>query len=148
MSVAGRAKDFVVTGIGNSELEDLLKIEADRQSRTLQAESNPAGGFYFRSDHFNFAKAGVPALYAKGGDDLREGGIEAGKVASDDYAARYHQPSDEMHAGWKFDGMVEDLDALYAVGRTLADGDAWPQWYEGNAFRAAREQSRAGKQVR
>ncbi len=74
MSVAGRSRDFVITGKGNSELEDMLKGYADQQGRTLTPESNTAAGYYFRSDHFNFAKAGVPALYAKGGSDLVEGG--------------------------------------------------------------------------
>ncbi len=140
MSVGGRSKDFVVTGKGNSELEDLLKTQADKQGRVLVEEGNPAGGYYFRSDHFNFAKAGVPALYAKGGNDLVDGGTAAGKAASDEYAKRYHQPSDEIHDGWKFDGVVEDLQALYAVGSELAGGDAWPNWYEGNAFKAKRDE--------
>ncbi len=146
MSVAGRARDMVVTGKGNSELEDILKTHADRQQRTLVEEGNPAGGFYFRSDHFNFAKAGVPALYAKGGNDLVDGGTEAGKAASDEYARRYHQPSDEIHDGWKYDGIVEDLGLLYDVGHELADNDAWPNWYEGNPFKAARDAQRAQAQ--
>lgn len=143
MSVAGPARDFVVTGMGNSELEDILKTYADAQSRTLVPESNTAGGFYFRSDHFNFAKAGVPALYAKGGSDLVEGGTAAGKAASDDYAKRYHQPSDVYNPDWNLDGVVQDLEALYGVGRTLADGDQWPNWYNGNPFKAARDQMRS-----
>ena len=139
MSVAGRARDVVVTGKGNSELEDILKTYADKQQRTLVEEGNPAGGYYFRSDHFNFAKAGVPALYAKGGNDLLEGGVEAGKAASEVYAKRYHQASDEMHEGWKLDGVVQDLQALYGVGKDLAVQDKWPNWYEGNPFKAARD---------
>ncbi|PZQ30264.1 MAG: aminopeptidase [Stenotrophomonas acidaminiphila] len=102
MSVGGKSRDFVVTGKGNSELEDMLKVYADQQGRVLAEEGNPAGGYYFRSDHFNFAKAGVPALYAKGGNDLLDGGVEAGKAASE----------------------VEDT---------------WPNWYEGNPFKAARD---------
>ncbi len=139
MSVAGKSRDLVVTGKGNSELEDMLKVYADQQGRTLAEEGNPAGGYYFRSDHFNFAKAGVPALYAKGGNDLLEGGIEAGKAASDEYAKRYHQASDEMHEGWKLDGVVQDLQALYGVGKDLAVAGKWPNWYEGNPFKSARD---------
>ncbi|MCD7097792.1 M28 family metallopeptidase [Stenotrophomonas sp. MMGLT7] len=140
MSVAGRARDFTVVGYGNSELEDILKPVAALQGRTLHGESNPQNGSYFRSDHFNFAKAGVPALYADGGEDLREGGRAAGKRASDDYAKRYHSPADEYDpARWKLDGNVEDLQALYEVGKQLAGGDAWPNWYEGNPFKAARD---------
>ena len=139
MSVGGKSRDFVVTGKGNSQLEDLLKTQADQQRRVLVEEGNPAGGYYFRSDHFNFAKAGVPALYAKGGNDLVEGGTEAGKAASEEYGKRYHQPSDEVHAGWKLDGITQDLQALYGVGKELAAGDTWPNWYEGNPFKAARD---------
>ena len=139
MSVGGKSRDFVVTGKGNSELEDLLKVQADQQGRTLVEEGNPAGGYYFRSDHFNFAKAGVPALYAKGGNDLVEGGVEAGKAASEEYGKRYHQPSDEVHEGWKLDGIVQDLQALHGVGKELAAGDTWPNWYDGNPFKAARD---------
>jgi Zn-dependent M28 family amino/carboxypeptidase len=147
MSVAGRSRDFVVTGKGNSELEDMLKAHADRQGRVLAEEGNTAAGYYFRSDHFNFAKAGVPALYAKGGSDLVEGGTEAGKVTGAEYARRYHQPSDEVHEGWRYDGIVEDLDALHGVGRDLAAGDRWPNWYEGNPFKAARDRMMSGKQA-
>lgn len=139
MSVGGKSRDFVVTGKGNSQLEDMLKVYADQQGRVLTEEGNPAGGYYFRSDHFNFAKAGVPALYAKGGNDLLEGGVEAGKAASEEYAKRYHQASDEMHEGWKLDGVVQDLQALYGVGKDLAVEDKWPNWYEGNPFKAARD---------
>ncbi|HST43659.1 MAG TPA: M28 family metallopeptidase [Luteimonas sp.] len=142
MSVAGAARDMVVVGKGNSELEDILATFTGPQQRTLVAETNPAGGFYFRSDHFNFAKAGVPALYAKGGDDLVSGGRAAGEAAGKAYTTdRYHKPADEFDAGWDFAGVLQDLDALYGVGRTLADGDRWPQWNAGNPFRAAREAS-------
>jgi len=143
MSVGGRARDVVVTGKGNSELEDILLTHAGAQQRTLVEEGNPAGGFYFRSDHFNFAKAGVPALYAKGGSDLLEGGSEAGKLVGEEYARRYHQPSDEIHDGWRFDGIAEDLELLHAVGQELASGERWPNWYEGNPFKAARDTQRA-----
>lgn len=139
MSVGGKSRDFVVTGKGNSQLEDMLKVYADQQGRVLAEEGNPAGGYYFRSDHFNFAKAGVPALYAKGGNDLLEGGVEAGKAASEEYAKRYHQASDEVHDGWKLDGVVQDLQALYGVGKDLAVEDKWPTWYDGNPFKAARD---------
>jgi len=139
MSVAGRSRDFVVTGIGSSELEDILKPIAAMQGRRLEGEAAVQGGFYFRSDHFNFAKAGVPALYAKGGGDLREGGKAAGKKAAEAYARNYHQPSDEFDPSWNLDGVVEDLEALYGVGRELAAGDRWPNWYEGNPFKATRD---------
>jgi len=134
---------MVVVGLGSSELEDLLKAEADKQDRVLRAEATPESGFYFRSDHFNFAKAGVPALYAEGGEDLVEGGTAAGRAAAQEYTdLRYHKPADEFDPAWNLEGVLQDLEALYAVGRELADGDGWPNWYEGNPFRAAREASR------
>lgn len=140
MSVAGKARDFVVTGYGSSELEDILKPIAAEQDRTLRGETSVQSGFYFRSDHFNFAKAGVPALYADGGEDLLEGGAEAGKQAADDYAKHYHGPSDEYYPEkWKLDGTVQDLQALYGVGKQLAGGNQWPNWYEGSEFKAARD---------
>ncbi len=140
MSVAGKSHDLVVVGKGNSELEDILKTITDQQGRTLEQESTPQSGFYFRSDHFNFAKAGVPALYTEGGENLVDGGVAAGQAAGKDYNTnRYHKPGDQFDASWKLDGVIEDLQALYGVGRVLVDGDQWPNWYKGNAFRAARD---------
>ena len=141
MGVAGKAKDMTVVGMGNSELEDILKPIAAKQGRTLVEESNPAGGYYFRSDHFNFAKAGVPALYTDAGTDLVEGGKAAGDAAGEDYNDnRYHKPGDEYDpATWKLDGAIDDLTAVYDVGLQIANGDTWPNWYKDNAFRAARD---------
>ena len=148
MSVTGKARDLTVVGLGNSELEDVLKPIAQKQGRTLVQEAHPEAGGYFRSDHFNFAKAGVPALYTDGGTDLVEGGKAAGDAAGKDYNEhRYHKPGDEYDPDtWKLDGTLDDLAAVYEVGLQLANGDAWPNWYEGNAFRAAREKMMAGKQ--
>ncbi|QDH68849.1 M28 family metallopeptidase [Marilutibacter alkalisoli] len=140
MPVIGPSRDMSVVGLGNSELEDILKTHADAQGRVLVPEGAVEAGYYFRSDHFNFAKAGVPALYAKGGDDLVDGGVEAGQAAQRDYRDnRYHKPADEFSADWNMDGVMQDLEALYGVGRDLAGSDRWPRWYEGNAFRAAQD---------
>jgi len=141
MGVAGKTRDLVVTGLGNSELEDILKPIAAKQGRTLVEEGNPAGGYYFRSDHFNFVKAGVPALYPDAGSDLIEGGKAAGAAAAQDYVDNhYHKPSDEYDPNtWKLDGIVDDLTAAYDVGMTLANGNQWPNWYQGNAFKALRD---------
>ncbi len=147
MPVIGRTRDFTVIGYGNSELEDVLRPIAERQSRILRPESAPEKGFYYRSDHFNFAKAGVPALYAKGGVDHFEQGEAYGIEKQAEYTRdRYHQPSDEYDPSWDLRGMVEDLNALYAVGRNLAAGEDWPNWYEGNEFKATRDASRAPAQ--
>jgi len=143
LPVHGQARDMVVTGFGSSELEDILASIAKEQGRTLHAEAAPEAGYYFRSDHFNFAKAGVPALYAKGGEELVEGGAAAGRKKAEDYTEhRYHKPGDAFDPAWNLSGVLQDLEALHGVGRVLADGDKWPNWYEGNPFRATRESSR------
>jgi len=145
MPVIGKARDMTVVGFGSSQLEDLLRPIAREQGRTLHAEATPEDGFYFRSDHFNFARAGVPALYAKGGDDLVAGGTVAGRQAQIDYRDhRYHKPSDQYDPSWQLDGVMQDLEALYGVGRALAGSDQWPEWYEGNAFLSAQQKLRAG----
>jgi Zn-dependent M28 family amino/carboxypeptidase len=147
MGVYGRTRDITVVGMGSSQLEDLLKPVAAAQGRTLHAESHPEAGGYFRSDHFNFAKAGVPALYIDGGEDLIDGGKAAGEAAAKDYGDhRYHSPADEYDAApWKLDGTMQDLAAVHDVGRTLAGSRQWPNWYDGNPFKAARDQALAGK---
>ncbi|GAB3368518.1 M28 family metallopeptidase [Lysobacter rhizosphaerae] len=145
MPVIGKARDMTVVGFGSSQLEDILRPIAREQGRTLHAEATPEDGFYFRSDHFNFARAGVPALYAKGGDDLLAGGTVAGRQAQIDYRDhRYHKPSDQYDPSWQLDGVMQDLEALYGVGRVLAGSDQWPEWYEGNAFLSAQQKLRAG----
>lgn len=142
MSVIGRVRDFTVIGIGSSELEDILRPIAEGQGRVLQPESAPQNGFYFRSDHFNFAKAGVPSLYAKGGVDHFEKGEEFGKQLAADYTAnRYHKPGDEFDPNWDLAGVKEDLDALFAVGQQIVTSEIWPNWYATSAFKATREAS-------
>lgn len=140
----GRARDMVVVGKGGSELEDLLAMALKAEGRRMVGESDVAAGYYFRSDHFSFAKAGVPALYVDSGTDLRDGGHAAGEAASHDYAEhRYHKPGDAFDpASWKLDGIVEDLDALYMVGARLANDGQWPNWTTGNPFKAARDAMR------
>ena len=147
MGVSGKARDLTVTGMGSSELEDILKPIAEKQGRSLHSESRPEAGGYFRSDHFNFAKAGVPALYVDSGDDLVEGGKAAGEAAAKDYNDnRYHKPGDQYDAAtWKLDGILDDLNAVYGVGRELTNSDKWPNWYKTNPFRAARDKMLSGK---
>jgi Zn-dependent M28 family amino/carboxypeptidase len=140
MAVIGRTRDIVVNGFGSSELEDVLKPIAAGQGRVLHAEDGIEKGYYFRSDHFNFAKAGVPALYAKSGLDHVEKGEDFGKQIAADYTAnRYHKPGDEYDPNWDLSGVMQDLHALYSVGRILAATDAWPNWYSGNEFKANRD---------
>jgi Zn-dependent M28 family amino/carboxypeptidase len=143
----GPAKDFIVVGLGNNNLDEILRPIAAKQGRELVAETEPEKGTFFRSDHFNFAKAGVPALYAKGGIDLLEGGREAGQAAIDDYVAhRYHKAADNYDPAWDLRGIVKDLQALYEVGGALVNSREWPNYREGSEFRAVRDASRKGRQ--
>lgn len=145
LNIVGATKDFEITGAGKSELEDLVKPIVASQNRRIVAEATPEKGHYFRSDHFSFAKLGVPMLSAAGGEYLVKGGIAAGKAAAEDYVAnRYHKPADEYREDWNWDGAVQDLDVYYRLGRQLADGTAWPNWYPTAEFRAIRDKSRAG----
>ena len=143
LQLPGRSRELTVVGLGNSELEDRLRRIAASQQRVLVGEAAPEQGQYYRSDHFNFAKAGVPALYAKSGLDLLDGGRSAGQAWSARYSReRYHQPGDEYDPAWDLSGIVDDLNALYRVGRELGSSRAWPNWYRSNEFRAARDASR------
>ncbi|MFN3965621.1 MAG: M28 family metallopeptidase [Silanimonas lenta] len=143
MSVIGPTRDLVVIGLGNSELDDLARRFAETQGRVLVEESAPQNGYFFRSDHFNFAKAGVPALYAKGGVDHVEKGSEYGLAWQADYVAnRYHKVGDNFDPAWDLRGVVQDLQLLFAVGHTLATSEAWPNYVEGNAFRKTEQRGR------
>jgi Zn-dependent M28 family amino/carboxypeptidase len=138
--VIGRARDMTVIGAGQSQVEDDLKQVLSLQGRVLTPEATPQYGFYFRSDHFSFAKAGVPALIAGPGLDLIEGGRTAGLAASADYTAhRYHTPNDTFDSNWDLSGTLEDIQTLYLLGRNLADGEEWPNWYPDSEFRAQRD---------
>jgi Zn-dependent M28 family amino/carboxypeptidase len=139
------AKDIVVIGYGASELDDILQKHASAAGKYLRADPEPEKGYFYRSDHVSFAKKGVPMLYADAGTDLVEGGEAAGKALGDDYTAnRYHQPSDEFDEGWDLSGMVQSMEILHAVGAEVAGSSAWPNWREGNEFRAIRDAARAG----
>jgi Zn-dependent M28 family amino/carboxypeptidase len=103
-------------------------------------DSHPEAGYFFRSDHFSFAKRGVPAVSFGSGEDRIDGGLKAGEAAGKEYTAKhYHQPSDEWQASWPFTGMARDLQLLYTVGSQLANSDQWPGWSKDSEFRAARE---------
>jgi Zn-dependent M28 family amino/carboxypeptidase len=145
-SLAGPAKNLTVIGMGKSELDGYLSSAAKAEGRTPEMEPTPEKGFYYRSDHFSFAKLGVPMVYFEGGDDLITGGKEAAKLAADDYEKnRYHAPADEYDEKWDWSGVMADLKLYYRVGRMLAMTDAWPNWNKGDEFRAIRDKSRGGK---
>ena len=142
MHVYGPTRDVVVVGYDSSELEDILREKAAAQDRVIKPEEHPERGGYYRSDHFNFAKQGVPMLYAEAGSDHLELGPDYIKARSAEYLKhRYHTVLDEVDDDWDLSGLVQDIELYFGVGLEVADGDGWPQWYEGNEFRAVRESS-------
>ncbi len=144
MSTIGATDDIVVVGYGNSQMDDYLRDVAAEQGREVVPESTPEKGFFYRSDHFNLAKKGVPMLYAEAGDKVRDqpegyGAEQAAKYVSE----RYHKASDEVHAQWDNGGIMQDLNAHFRIGVKISDSDNWPQWSDGNEFKAIREASLA-----
>ena len=140
-NVGGKMKDITVIGMGQSSLEDDLRTEAARQGRYLAPESNPVAGLYFRSDHFNFAKVGIPALIVESGIDHVEKGKAYGEQLNEDYNTnRYHQPDDEYDPEhWDMSGVVDDASLLFQLGKRLSFSDQWPQWKPGSEFRSLRK---------
>ena len=118
----GQTRDLTVIGFGASELDEYLRRAAAKQGRVLVPEPTPEKGFYYRSDHFNLAKQGVPMLYTKAGIDSPTKGAEYGRAWLEDYVAnRYHKPSDEYDASWDVSGMLQDIAVYYDVGLALAN---------------------------
>jgi len=141
MSVNGLTRDLTITGLGSSDLEEIIEKLAIQQGRYLQEEEAVQSGFYFRADHFSFAKAGVPTIYPSGGIDLIQGGMAAGRRAAEEYVRnRYHSPFDEYDDNWNLDGVLQDLQLLHDAGWELANSEHWPNWYEGSPFKARRDQ--------
>jgi Zn-dependent M28 family amino/carboxypeptidase len=138
----GRTKDVTVIGMGASDLDDYLRDAAAEQGRTLRPDPEAEKGFYYRSDHFNFAKQGVPALYTDTGVEFVGRPAEYSQQKRDEYTNNdYHQPSDEIKPTWDLSGAVEDAALMLAVGYRVANADKYPEWKPGNEFRAKREES-------
>ena len=138
----GRTSDVVVVGLGNSTLDDLAIAAAADQDRTVKPDSSPEKGFYYRSDHFEFAKQGVPALYSDTGVDYIDKPEGYGDEKRKEYIAEdYHKPSDEVKPDWDLAGAVDDAEWLYEIGRRVVEADEWPQWKDGIEFKAVREQT-------
>jgi Zn-dependent M28 family amino/carboxypeptidase len=139
MNMWGRTTDVVVVGYGASDLDDYLKDAATAQGRTVVPDPEPEKGFYYRSDHFHFARNGVPALYTDEGIDF-PGKPGYGLEVRERYTREdYHRPSDEVKPGWDVTGAVDDANLFVAVGRAVANASTWPEWKPGNEFRAIRE---------
>jgi Zn-dependent M28 family amino/carboxypeptidase len=140
INVNGRTKDMTFVGYGASDLDDYARDAAREQGRTIHADAEPEKGFYYRSDHFNFAKLGVPALDPDDGVDYVGKPESFSQRVRDDYTnKRYHQPSDVITPEWDLSGAAEDMKALFAVGYRVAQADKFPEWKPGNEFKAARD---------
>ncbi|MBB5886445.1 peptidase M20 [Xanthomonas sp. LMG 8992] len=148
MSPFGPSRDFGIYGTAKLELLDDLKRVAKGWDLRYTPDPKPEAGYFFRSDHFSFAKRGVPALSFAAGQDWVDGGVAAGKAASDDYTAkRYHQPGDEWQPNWTFAGAARDMQVLYTLGEELANSPQWPNWSRDSEFRATRDASAAQRQA-
>ncbi|MES2148311.1 MAG: M28 family metallopeptidase [Pseudomonadota bacterium] len=140
----GPARNFTISGNAKLDLLDQLIAKAKQWNLVYAADPLPEAGHFFRSDHFPFAKRGVPAFSFDTGDDMVEGGLAAGKAMRDAYVKdNYHQPSDQWSAQWSFLGTARDLEILYALGADLANSRDWPNWSNDSEFRPVRDQSAA-----
>jgi len=135
MSVLGKTKDVAVIGMGKSELEAYLEKAAKRQNRYLVQEGRPEAGYYYRSDHFSFAKQGVPALYAKGGEEpIDEATAQYRKRTNVIVTGCYHQVCDKFRENWDLSGIQQDAQLLFEVGYDLVSSDDWPKWKATSEF--------------
>jgi Zn-dependent M28 family amino/carboxypeptidase len=143
MNNFGATRDITVVGLGMSDLDDYLKAAAAAQERVLEGDREAEKGFYYRSDHFELAKEGVPMLYPGGGYDDREKGVAYGMEKSLEYNKdHYHRVSDEYDLSWNVDGALEDMEVFFQTGLEIVNGDEWPNWKEGTEFRAKRDAQR------
>ena len=130
-----------MVGLGNSTLDDVLRQAAAEKKRVLKPDPEPEKGFYYRSDHFNFAKEGVPALDPGAGIDYIGKPAGWGLKKRDEYTVHdYHKPSDEIKPDWDLSGAVDDLRLLMTVGYRVANADKYPEWKPGTEFKAKRDE--------
>lgn len=143
LSNFGPTNDLVVIGYGMSELDAIADAAAAAEDRRIVPDPEPEKGYYFRSDHFELAKRGVPMIYPEHGIDHVERGEEYGREMNERYTAeRYHMVTDEFDDTWDLTGAVPDVRLYYEIGEAVIDSDAWPEWNEGTEFKAARDASR------
>jgi Zn-dependent M28 family amino/carboxypeptidase len=135
----GPTRDVSVPGMGNSTLEDLLQTEAARQRRSVIPDAEPEKGGFFRADHFEFAKVGVPTLYFSSGLDYVGKPPGYGRQKRDEFTVNdYHKPTDTIKPDWDLSGAIQDLELFFAVGQAVANGERWPEWKKDSEFRARR----------
>jgi Zn-dependent M28 family amino/carboxypeptidase len=143
-NVLGRTSDLTYIGLGKSSLDNVVRALAARQKRSLLGDQFPDRGFFYRSDQFNFAKIGVPAIYLDSGTEFIGKSKEWGKQQAEDYEAnRYHQPSDEFDPKWNYEGMIEDAQLGFYAGLSIAESPQLPTWNPGDEFEAARKKALA-----
>jgi Zn-dependent M28 family amino/carboxypeptidase len=146
-AVNGPTKDVSTSGDGGLTLQDDLIKVAKAHGRYFTPDARPEAGGFFRSDHFSFAKQGLPAISFKSGQDLVKGGVEAGRAAGEAYVRdKYHQPADEFDPNWDLTGMAQELAIVYDLGRDLANSREWPEWKPGSEFKAARDKTASARQ--
>jgi Zn-dependent M28 family amino/carboxypeptidase len=147
MNNFGSTRDITVIGLGMSDLDDYLAAAAAAQERVMAADREAEKGYYFRSDHFELAKEGVPMLFPSGGYDDRERGVAYGMQKADEYTEdHYHRVSDEYDLSWDVSGALEDMEMYFKTGLDIANSDDWPNWKEGTEFRSARDAQINGDQ--
>jgi len=140
INVHGPTSDMESVGLGSTTLDDVAAELAREQGRFMVAEPNPERGTYYRSDHFEFAKVGVPSCMIAGGWHFVGHPEEYGRALIDDFTTnRYHKVTDTIQPDWTLDGSVQDAQTLFEIGRRVADGDRWPEWKPGNEFKARRD---------
>jgi Zn-dependent M28 family amino/carboxypeptidase len=138
----GRTRDVVIVGYGNSTLDDTLVEAASAQGRVVKPDAEPEKGFFYRSDHFEFAKQGVPALYTDEGTEFIGKPEDYGLQKRKEYTDRdYHKVSDDVKPDWDLSGAIEDLRLLFQVGYQVAQGEKWPEWKPGTEFKARRDEA-------
>jgi Zn-dependent M28 family amino/carboxypeptidase len=142
LDVYGRTHNMSTAGSGQTSLQDDLARYLKAEGRYYSPDPTPEAGRFYRSDHFSFAKVGVPAISVKSGDDLVKGGVPAGDAAERAYTRdKYHQPADEWSPDWDLAGQVQDIDLIYRLGRDLANSNRWPSWNADSEFKAIRDKT-------
>lgn len=143
MNNVGSTRDITVVGLGMSDLDDYLAAAAAAQERVVEGDREAEKGYYYRSDHFELAKKGVPMLYPAGGYDDREKGVAYGMEKAEEYTTdHYHRVSDEYDLSWNVSGALEDMEMYFKTGLDIANSDDWPNWKEDTEFRATRDAQR------
>jgi len=146
LNILGRMNDISIIGYGNSELDTYLENAAAGQGRTVRSDPEPEAGYYYRSDHFNFAKVGVPALYPGSGLDHVDHGEAWTQEMRDEYTAQhYHKPSDEYRPDWDLSGAIDDVRLFFEVGYRIANESTFPSWRDGTEFKAVRDAMIGGR---